>query len=131
YTFMNLPAGDTLTAQVPGADSIGKVNVVESSIVSADFRKETPGFRYFKSLFRAEGLPMGIFWLVVMVITVLSFTRNLSLIPVLGLISCFYLMAQESHTNWYRFLIWLVIGLAIYFSYGYKNSKLKRVAQQN
>jgi hypothetical protein len=33
-------------------------------------------------------------------------------------------MAQESHTNWYRFLIWLVIGLCIYFTYGYKNSRL-------
>ncbi|HET7899043.1 MAG TPA: amino acid permease, partial [Flavisolibacter sp.] len=87
YTFENLPAGDTLTAKVPGTDSVGKLNVLAPSIVSTDFQKETPGLRYFKSLFRAEGLPMGIFWLVVVIITVLSFTRNLSLIPVLGLIS--------------------------------------------
>jgi APA family basic amino acid/polyamine antiporter len=36
-------------------------------------------------------------------------------------------MAQESHTNWYRFIIWLVIGLVIYFTYGYRNSKLNRI----
>jgi hypothetical protein len=37
-------------------------------------------------------------------------------------------MAQESHTNWLRFLIWLAIGLVIYFLYGYRKSKL---AQRN
>lgn len=124
YTFRNVLAGDTATAQVAGSDSIGQVLVEPTSIASKEFRAETPGLRYFKSLFRAEGLPMAVFWLVVILITVLSFTRNLSLIPVLGLISCFYLMAQESHTNWYRFLIWLAIGLVIYFTYGYRNSKL-------
>lgn len=79
---------------------------------------------HFKNLFREEGIPMLVFWIVAAIITVLSFLKNFSLIPVLGLLSCFYLMAQESHTNWYRFLIWLVIGLCIYFTYGYKNSRL-------
>jgi APA family basic amino acid/polyamine antiporter len=79
---------------------------------------------HFTGLMRAEGLPMLIFWIVALFVTVLSFRKNYSLIPVLGLLSCFYLMAQESHTNWYRFLIWLVIGLCIYFTYGYKNSRL-------
>lgn len=79
---------------------------------------------HFKNLFREEGIPMLVFWIVAAIISVLSFLKNFSLIPVLGLLSCFYLMAQESHTNWYRFLIWLVIGLCIYFTYGYKNSRL-------
>jgi len=130
YTFTNVPADEMVTVRIPGVDSIGKTTVDRSSIQSQSFRAETPGLRYFKSLFRAEGLPMAIFWLVVIIIVVLSFTRNLSLIPVLGLISCFYLMAQESHTNWYRFLIWLAIGLVIYFTYGYRNSKLIRGKQQ-
>jgi uncharacterized protein with PQ loop repeat len=42
------------------------------------------------------------------------------------MISCFYLMAQETHKVWMRFLIWLVIGLCIYFTYGYQNSKVAR-----
>ena len=50
--------------------------------------------------------------------------KKLSLLPVLGMVSCFYLMAQETHTVWMRFLIWLVIGLAIYFLYSYSHSKL-------
>jgi amino acid transporter len=81
---------------------------------------------HFTGLFYKEGLPMLIFWIVAMIVTILCFLKNFSLIPVLGLLSCFYLMAQESHTNWYRFLIWLVIGLCIYFTYGYKNSRLSK-----
>ncbi|MBA2249108.1 MAG: amino acid permease, partial [Chitinophagaceae bacterium] len=81
---------------------------------------------HFQGLFKQEGMPMLVFWIVAIVVSVLSFVRDYSLIPVMGLLSCFYLMAQESHTNWYRFLIWLVIGLVIYFTYGYKNSRLAK-----
>jgi amino acid transporter len=79
---------------------------------------------HFQNIFAVEGLPMLLFWLVAAIVSFLSFTKGYSLIPVLGLISCFYLMAQESHTNWLRFLIWLVIGLVVYFLYGRRNSKL-------
>ncbi|HUP13898.1 MAG TPA: amino acid permease, partial [Niastella sp.] len=82
--------------------------------------------QHFKNIFTKEGFPMALFWVVAATVTVLSFVKEYSLIPVLGLVSCFYLMAQESHTNWYRFLIWLVIGLVIYFTYGYRNSRLAR-----
>ncbi|MDQ6609578.1 MAG: amino acid permease, partial [Bacteroidota bacterium] len=125
HTFINLKAGDTANFQnTYQADSIAGLSVVKSSIVSSSFKKEIPGLHYIKSLFKPESIPMAFFWLVLIVITVLTFRMSLSLIPVLGLISCFYLMAQESHTNWYRFLIWLVIGLCIYFTYGYKNSHI-------
>ncbi len=79
---------------------------------------------HFINIFSKEGFPMMIFWIVAIIVAVLSFTKEFSLIPVLGLISCFYLMAQESHTNWLRFLIWLAIGLVVYFTYGYRKSKL-------
>lgn len=80
--------------------------------------------QHFEGLMHKEGIPMLVFWIVALIVTIFSFIKSFSLIPVLGLLSCFYLMAQESHTNWYRFLIWLVIGLCIYFTYGYKNSRL-------
>jgi len=69
-------------------------------------------------------LPLWGFVLVVLVLSALSFTRNLSLIPVLGLLTNLYLMTELGITNWSRFLIWLVLGLIIYFFYGYHNSKL-------
>jgi amino acid transporter len=82
---------------------------------------------HFSNAFTSRaGFPMAVFWVVAAIIAVLSFVKNFSLIPVLGFTSCFYLMAQESATNWERFLIWLVIGLVIYFLYGYKNSRLAK-----
>jgi APA family basic amino acid/polyamine antiporter len=80
--------------------------------------------QHFKGAFTPAGFPMGIFWVVATIIVVLTFVKNFSLIPVLGFTSCFYLMAQEEATNWLRFLIWLGIGLVVYFAYGYRKSKL-------
>lgn len=79
---------------------------------------------HFSNIFTKEGFPMLLFWIVAAIVSIFSFKNSFSLIPVLGLISCFYLMAQESHTNWLRFLIWLAIGLIVYFTYGYRKSKL-------
>jgi APA family basic amino acid/polyamine antiporter len=70
--------------------------------------------------------PMAVFWLVALIIAIASFIKKFSLIPVLGLLSCLYLMSQETHKVWMRFLIWLVVGLAIYFLYSYKHSKLAK-----
>ena len=81
---------------------------------------------HFGDIFTLEGFPMVLFWLVAIIVAVFTFLRKFSLIPVLGLISCFYLMAQESHTNWLRFLIWLAVGLVVYFLYGYRNSMLRK-----
>jgi basic amino acid/polyamine antiporter, APA family len=81
---------------------------------------------HFKDIFSKEGFPMILFWLVTAIIAFYSYLKKFSLIPVLGMTSCFYLMAQESHTNWYRFLIWLAIGLVIYFLYSQHNSKLSK-----
>ena len=72
--------------------------------------------------------PMAAFWLIAVIVAALAFVRKLSLLPILGMVSCFYLMAQETHTVWMRFLIWLVIGLVIYFLYSFSHSKL---AKQN
>jgi amino acid transporter len=72
----------------------------------------------------ATNIPMLVFILVCIVMTVLSFTKNLSLIPLLGLISCCYLLTGMAVSNWMWFGVWLVIGLVIYFAFSYKNSKL-------
>ncbi|RZA00272.1 MAG: amino acid permease [Sphingobacteriaceae bacterium] len=70
--------------------------------------------------------PFMLFILLAVALTVASFVKKLSLIPVLGLLSCFYLMAELEYESWIRFLIWLAIGLVIYFTYGYKNSLLAK-----
>jgi hypothetical protein len=76
-------------------------------------------------LVNLESVPNFIFFVVFAVMAVFSFLRNLSVIPVLGILSCLYLMAQIHVHQWIGFTIWLVIGLVLYFTYGYKNSKLQ------
>lgn len=72
----------------------------------------------------ATNSTMIIFFILCIVMAVLSFLKNLSLIPLLGLISCCYLLTGMAVSNWKWFGVWLLIGLVFYFIYGYKNSKL-------
>jgi len=50
-------------------------------------------------------------------------------VPVLGIASCLLLMFSLPEENWLRLLVWLAIGLAIYFGYGRKRSVLARLAR--
>jgi APA family basic amino acid/polyamine antiporter len=72
----------------------------------------------------ASNIPMLIFFVVWIVLAVLSFIKNLSLIPVLGLLSCCYLLTGMEALNWIWFSVWLLIGLVVYFMYGFRKSKL-------
>jgi amino acid transporter len=76
-------------------------------------------------------IPLWLFFFVSAVIVALCWTKNLSLIPVMGLISCFYLMSELGFTNWMRFLIWLAVGLIIYFSYSRTHSHLMEKTEPN
>jgi APA family basic amino acid/polyamine antiporter len=49
-------------------------------------------------------------------------------VPIAGMLACFYLMTGLPHDTWYRLLIWLAIGLSIYFLYGRSHSKLRSQA---
>lgn len=48
------------------------------------------------------------------------------LVPILGILFCLLLMFSLPAENWLRLLVWLVIGLVIYFSYGRFHSVLAR-----
>lgn len=75
------------------------------------------------SLFKHK-IPMWIFLISLVFFAVWAWKQNLSLIPLLGLVSCLYMMAELSVWNWIYFTCWLLIGLLIYFGFSYKNSKL-------
>lgn len=69
-------------------------------------------------------IPYFAFIIFSLVMVVLSFLNRLSLIPVLGVLCCTYLMTELGWKNWYRFGIWLLVGFVVYFFYSYKHSKL-------
>jgi APA family basic amino acid/polyamine antiporter len=48
------------------------------------------------------------------------------LTPLISIVACVYLMVQLPGITWIRFGIWLVVGLVIYFTYGYTHSTLRR-----
>jgi APA family basic amino acid/polyamine antiporter len=45
-------------------------------------------------------------------------------VPILGIVTCLLLMFSLPAANWYRLVVWMLIGLVIYFSYGYRHSLL-------
>ena len=47
------------------------------------------------------------------------------LIPIIGVLMCFALMLSLPVLTWVRFVVWLVIGLGIYFFYGRRHSRLQ------
>jgi APA family basic amino acid/polyamine antiporter len=47
-------------------------------------------------------------------------------LPAVGIVACAVLMASLPGTAWERFLIWLAIGLVLYFAYGRGHSRLSR-----
>ncbi len=82
-------------------------------------------YEYGWSLFKHK-IPMWIFFFMCCAITYYCIKKNLSLIPVLGLTCCLYMMCELGISNWIGFGIWLLIGLIVYFCYGYKHSKLNK-----
>lgn len=93
-------------------------NVVNSLPIDTNLKYES-GFQLFK-----HKIPMWIFLLSLVYFASWSWRKNLSLIPLLGLVCCLYMMAELSVWNWIYFSCWLLIGLAIYFGFSYKNSKI-------
>jgi APA family basic amino acid/polyamine antiporter len=102
------------------ADEATYKNVVDSLPIDENLKYQS-GFNLFK-----HKIPMWIFLIVLIGLTVWAFRQNLSLIPLLGLISCLYMMAELSVWNWIYFSCWLLIGLVIYFGFSRKNSKLNK-----
>lgn len=102
-----------------------KIETVLHQIGVKNDRFYNSGFSLF-----AHKIPTWIFILFTFFITFVTIRQNLSLIPLLGLLSCLYMMSQVELRNWVAFVVWLLIGLVIYFSYGRKNSKLNHIQTQ-
>jgi basic amino acid/polyamine antiporter, APA family len=67
-----------------------------------------------------------IFLVFATVISAYTLLKKWSLIPILGVLFCSYLLIEIPVKSWFVFFGWMALGLVIYFSYGYKNSKLMK-----
>ena len=85
-----------------------------SDLMSIDFSADDATFK----------ISTLIFWVISVVLAILAFLKNFSLIPLMGLITCLYLLTGMSANNWKWFFIWFGIGLIVYLFYGYRKSKL-------
>ena len=72
-------------------------------------------------------IPQIVYILLVITMLYYSMLKKLSLIPVLGLLTCAYLMTELGITNWMRFGAWLILGLIVYFAYGRSHSNLNKI----
>jgi len=108
------------TLQMFAEDTNAYHSLVDALPIDAGLKYES-GWALF-----SHKIPMWIFIIVLMALGAWAYQKNLSLIPLLGLVSCLYMMAELSVWNWLYFSIWLLIGLSIYFGFSYKNSKLNQ-----
>jgi amino acid transporter len=73
-------------------------------------------------------IPYWIFIIIAILMSYYCFKHSFSLIPVLGMMSCLYMMSELGLKNWIGFSLWLIAGLIIYFGYSQKHSKLNYVS---
>ncbi|MBU6157867.1 MAG: amino acid permease [Bacteroidetes bacterium] len=99
-----------------------------SNLTDFDFSKNSDFVAGKLSLMDLATAPISllIFWLVMVLLSVVTFVKRFSLIPLLGISTCLYLLTGMTKTNWAWFLGWLLLGLFVYFLYGRKHSKLNR-----
>jgi C-terminus of AA_permease len=101
-------------------DSLSKKNTTSEKVVyTKSFIKN-----YNSEQSRTQKISLIIFWCLMIALAVLAFLKNYSLIPLLGVSTCLYLLTGMTLSNWVWFGGWLAIGLVVYFLYGFKKSKL-------
>lgn len=114
--------GESKTAKFKLTYINGKYIVITALVVTLGYLlKEDAFFSYL-----SEKPMLVTFWLAWATLAVLALKYNLSLLPILGILTNLYLMSELHYSNWIAFGIWLVIGLGVYFLYGYKHSKLAK-----
>lgn len=84
----------------------------------------TAGKKTFMDL-ATPNISLIIFWISAVLLAFIAFIKKYSLIPLMGVITCMYLLTGMSKSNWQWFIGWLLLGVIFYFFYGYRNSKLK------
>lgn len=69
-----------------------------------------------------------VFLVVAFFIVIKTIIKKYSFIPVMGVLTCLYLLIEIPAVSWFWFFVWMAVGLVIYFLYGYRHSRLKTEA---
>ena len=115
------PHGKFRTPYVNGQFIYPGMLAAMAAFLGFNYPEDTMDWLSFKD--GVHQIPMLLFVLVSLLMAYWTMKHRLSLIPVLGLVCCLYMMAQIPAHSWLGFFIWLAVGLVVYFSYGYKHSK--------
>jgi amino acid transporter len=102
-----------------------------TDLFNMDFQADTDyvaGKKTFMDL-ATPNISLIIFWILAVVLAALAFVKKYSLIPLMGVITCLYLLTGMSKSNWLWFIGWLTLGIIFYFMYGYRKSKLATAPQ--
>ena len=99
-----------------------------ADIINFDFSKNEDVISGKESHISAAmpNISLIVFWGLMIILAVLAFIKKFSLIPLMGVSTCAYLLTGMSLSNWVWFIGWLGLGLIVYFSYGYRKSVLAR-----
>ncbi|MEI6950096.1 amino acid permease [Paraflavisolibacter sp. H34] len=57
-------------------------------------------------------------------------TPGMPFVPIIGALACLLMMAGLGKHNWERLLLWMAIGLLIYFTYGIRNSVIRKASRK-
>ena len=103
-------------------------NTYFADIINFDFSKNENVISGKESHISAAmpNISLIVFWVLMVILAVLAFMKKFSLIPLMGVSTCAYLLTGMSLSNWVWFIGWLGLGLIVYFSYGYRKSVLGR-----
>ncbi len=120
--------------KVPYVNSRVAIPFILVAVAFYLFRNDGNGISEFDRQFTLDGgfekwqhlIPSWLFYFSLIIMSAVAFKRKYSLIPLLGVLSCLYFLSTLGVINWIRFIVWLIIGIIIYFAYGKKHSKLAK-----
>ena len=97
-----------------------------SDLLNFDFTKDADYMAGKKTFMDVAIINISLitFWVFAIILAVLAYLKKYSLIPLMGVFTCMYLLTGMTKTNWVWFLSWLGLGLLVYLLYGRKHSKI-------
>jgi amino acid transporter len=123
------PAGKFRTPYINGRFFLPAMMVGTAILVRLYGREWFWNLMDFQSWARDQDkIPMYLFFALCIVVAVLTVRKSLSLIPTLGLLFSFFMMAQIPLRSWVAFSLWLIVGLIIYFMFSIRHSRLATAA---